>query len=96
MLGNEYLYHPKKLKLTKQQWSILKECCHSLDIHHEMGKDYEGLCCLRAIEHEQHLRNHHKYIHGIPYARAILNLAYWVQVLGDQFEYFSENNLLGI
>lgn len=98
MIGNSSLYHPKKLKLLQNDWNTLKSYCFDMAIHHELGKEYESLCCLRVMKHEEHSNgfNHHKYIHGIPYARVALNLAYWVQILGDDFEYFAENNLLGI
>jgi len=98
MLGNETIFQPRQVKLTADQWTMLKAASPGYEIHHELGKDHESLCCLRAMTAEDHRgKGHKKFVHGLPYSRAVLNLAFWLENLtAEQFEHFAELRLLGI
>ena len=98
MLGDYELHHPPKAKLNREAWTLLKEACPGLEIHHALGKQYESLCCLVPMRPEDHNNgfNHRKYIHGIPKIEAVLNVARWLKLLGDNYFYFDSQGLIGI
>lgn len=88
---------PKKSKFTSFEWNIIKKYLegHIGEIHHYCGKSYEKLAYLRPLSIEEHRGNgHKKYIHGIPEAEAMLNIAYWLQLLKDDYAWFEAEDLV--
>jgi hypothetical protein len=89
-----------KNKFTKKDWDIIRYHVEGWrgEIHHACGRQYEWLSTLVPMSSEEHRgAGHHKYTHGqIPEMEAILNIAKWQKILGEDFEIFAENDLLGI
>ena len=89
-----------KNKFNKEAWNIIRYHLEGWrgEIHHACGRQYEWLATLVPMSSEEHRGSgHHKHTHGqISEMEAILNIARWQKILGDDFFYFDSQGLLGI
>ena len=88
---------PKKSKFTEWEWKILSKhlAGHLGELHHSLGKQYERLAYLEVLSPEKHRGSgHKKHIHGMPEEEAKRNIEYWKQLLKDDFEWFTAENLV--
>jgi len=90
----------KQNKLPKRAWDLIKYHLdgHIGNVHHECGRPYEYLATLRPMTMEEHFPNGvhcGKFMHGIPEERRIENIETWKRILGDDYNYFLAEDLVG-
>lgn len=92
---------PKKSKFCKHAWFLIKKNVIGSgiefrnELHHCCGKPYEKLAYLKVMSVNDHRGNgHKKYIYGIPEDEAKQNIAYWKQLLKDDFKWFEAESLV--
>ncbi len=88
---------PKKSKFQFFEWQVLRKYLEGNigELHHFCGKSYEKLAYLRPMSVEDHRSSgHKKYIHGIPKEVAEENVAYWKQLLKEDYEWFVAEGLV--